>query len=182
VLPTRRTLLGIFLGVFGLSGQWLGVERAVAASARRDRPPHSLAHDEIEDLVAFTEILVKGHPLSVVERDLVVDHVRQRQSDHDVAVYRTTVSALQRIGGARFSRLRREQRSALTRRYRLASSWAATGEDMSALRDDIRIVRTVAAPDLIRGYYRSSAGWAVVGYSTFPGRCGDLRRYTRPER
>ena len=37
----------------------------------------------------------------------------------------------------------------------------------------MRIVRTRAVPDLIGGYYGSPAGWAVVGYQSFPGRCGD---------
>jgi hypothetical protein len=35
--------------------------------------------------------------------------------------------------------------------------------------------------DLVGGYYNSPAGWAVVGYAHFPGRCGDLGRYVRPE-
>jgi len=42
-------------------------------------------------------------------------------------------------------------------------------------------VREKAVPDLINGYWRSPAGWAAVGYGVFPGRCGDLTRYTRPE-
>src|SRR2546422_1875618 len=32
-----------------------------------------------------------------------------------------------------------------------------------------------ALPIFLAGYYGSPAGWAVVGYATFPGRCGDLR-------
>jgi len=45
----------------------------------------------------------------------------------------------------------------------------------------MRAIRTRAVPDLIGGYYGSPAGWAVVGYTTFPGRCEDLTRYVRAE-
>jgi hypothetical protein len=43
------------------------------------------------------------------------------------------------------------------------------------------VVRTRVIPDLIEGYWGSPAGWAAVGYEAFPGRCGDLTRYTRSE-
>ena len=46
--------------------------------------------------------------------------------------------------------------------------------------DDASLVRTRVVPNLIAGYYASPAGWAVVGYDVFPGRCGDLARYTGP--
>jgi hypothetical protein len=42
-------------------------------------------------------------------------------------------------------------------------------------------IERILVPDLIRGYYESAAGWALVGYSTFPGQCGDLASYTRAE-
>ena len=55
------------------------------------------------------------------------------------------------------------------------------GEPSGARADDANTIRTQAAPDLIGAYYASASGWEVVGYSTFPGRCGDLSRYTAPE-
>ncbi len=63
----------------------------------------------------------------------------------------------------------------------LAASGVRPGEDLGRFPDEMRSLRTRAVPDLIGGYYASPAGWAAVGYDTFPGRCGELTRYTRPE-
>jgi hypothetical protein len=72
-------------------------------------------------------------------------------------------------------------RATLVIRYHLGSSDVQPGEPLGPLPEQARAVRTQAVPDLIGGYYRSPAGWAVVEYRTFPGRCGDLARYTGPE-
>ena len=42
-------------------------------------------------------------------------------------------------------------------------------------------IRSRVIPDLIEGYWSSPAGWAAVGYTTFPGLCGSLARYTRSD-
>src|SRR2546421_591140 len=72
------------------------------------------------------------------------------------------------------------ERSALVTRFRLGSAATLPDEDLGPFPDDASLVRTRVVPDLIAGYYASPAGWAVVGYDVFPGRCGDLARYTGP--
>ncbi len=88
---------------------------------------------------------------------------------------------LDRLAGTRFSGLALDRRRALLSRHRLTSATVLPGEPLGPYPDDARAVRTRAVPDLIGGYYASPVGWAAVGYATFPGRCGDLARYTRPE-
>ena len=42
--------------------------------------------------------------------------------------------------------------------------------------------RHLVMKDLLVGFYRSAAGWAVVGYTNYPGVPGDPREYTTPPR
>jgi hypothetical protein len=92
-----------------------------------------------------------------------------------------TVRTLERIAGRPFARLAIDERLELVSSHRLASSRVRSGEDPGEFSADLRALRTRVVPDLIKGYYGSPAGWAVVSYQTFPGRCGDLTRYTRAE-
>ena len=147
--------------------------------------PGTLSSPELEDLLAFAEMLVEGRPVSPPERAYLVDHIETRVkqgSGYYLDLYRTTVGLLGRLAGARFSSLDVAQRIVLMTRHRLTSSDVRPGEQLGAWPEEAREVRTRAAPDLIGGYYGSPAGWAVVGYDAFPGRCGDLSRYTSPER
>jgi len=127
---------------------------------------------------------VEGRPLSPDERRHLVDHIERRAQQgggYYFDLYRTTVGLLQRLGGARFSSLGAAQRIELMARHRLTSSNVRPKEHLARWPDDTRAVRTRAVPDLVGGYYGSPVGWAVVGYDAFPGRCGDLARYTRAE-
>ena len=65
-------------------------------------------------------------------------------------------------------------------RHRLAASDVGPDEELGAFPEQARDVRGRAVPDLIGGDYSSPVGWAVVGYDSFPGKCGDLTRYTGP--
>ena len=189
---TRRSLiLGVTLalGLDRLSvAGWLGGRaRAVAAVLDQAQPgpaPTTLSRAEIEDLLAFAEVLVEGRPLSPAERGHLVEHIEGRAkqgSGYYLSLYRTTVGLLDRLTGARFSSLDVAQRVTLMTRYRLTSSDVRPRENLGAFPEEMREVRTRAVPDLIGGYYGSPAGWAAVGYGAFPGRCGDLARYTGPE-
>ena len=91
------------------------------------------------------------------------------------------VSTLQRLAGRRFASLEIRERAELIGRHRLTASHVWPGEDLGPFPEEMRALRMRIVKDLIGGYYGSSAGWAVVGYQTFPGRCGDLTRYTRAE-
>jgi hypothetical protein len=153
----------------------LGAEAVPAAAG--------LSRSELDDLIAFAELLVEGRTLSPVERGHLVLNVEERvarEQDY-LALYRTTVGLLERLTGRRFSTLDTRERIELVTRHRLISTDVRPGEDLGPFHDDMRLVRTRALRDLIADYYSSPAGWAVVGYDSFPGTCGDLARYTRPE-
>ncbi len=146
--------------------------------------PAPLAGLELGDLIAFAEVLLEGRTFSARERAALVDYIEERARDgsgYYTGLYRTTVGLLNRLAGGRFSRLDVAKRAALLMRYHLVSSDVRPGEPLGPLPEQARAVRTQTIPDLIGGYYRSAAGWAVVEYNTFPGRCGDLARYTGPE-
>lgn len=154
----------------------------------RDEPAPSapaapLSAADVEDLVAFAGILVEGGTLAPDDRRHVVEHVqdRARRQPAYQALYRTTVELLERLGGRRFASLAEAERLELVTRHRLMSPDVRPGESLGPFAEEVRVVRTRAGRDLIGGYYNSPAGWAAVGYTHFPGRCGDLGRYTRPE-
>jgi hypothetical protein len=142
-----------------------------------------LSEPELEDLVAFAEVLVEGRALSPVEGDSlarsITEHI-ERDQDH-LGLCRTTVSLLRRMAGRRFSSLTMTERIELMTRHRLNAPDAPPEDDRDPFADAARAVRTRVRRALIADYYRSPAGWAAIGYDVFPGRCGDLERYTRPE-
>jgi hypothetical protein len=175
---TRRSLLGWLFGLLGLD------------AAGVLRPPPGITADtarltgaELEDLVAFAEVVVEGRALASAERQALVEHIEDRVARRSGALelYRTAVRTLERVGGRRMAGLEVPERLALVGRHRLAVALVRPSEDLGPLADDVRALRTRVVPDLIGGYYNSAAGWAAVGYATFPGRCGDLTRYSRPE-
>ena len=189
---TRRSLIGGFSLALGLDrpslARWLGGRaRAVGATLGQAQPaaaPTTLSGAELEDLLAFAELLVEGRPLSPAERAPLVEHIEERAkqgSGYYLELYRTTVGLLDRVAGGGFSGLEVAQRIALMTRHRLTSSDVRPRENLGAFPDAVRAVRTRAVPDLIGGYYGSSRGRAVAGYDVFPGRCGSLARYTGPE-
>jgi hypothetical protein len=155
----------------------------VGAEAHAVPPPSRLSASELEDLIAFAELLVEGRVLSQVERDALVENIAERPAREPdyLELYRTTVSLLQRLAGRPFSSLDLTERIELVTRHRLNSPDVRPGDDLGPFADDTHVVRTRVLRDLIGDYYNSPAGWAAVGYDVFPGRCGDLERYTRPE-
>lgn len=186
---TRRTLLqGLVLALGGDQATplaWLGRQarslHAWFATGPAAVAPTALSEADLDDIVAFAEIVVGGGPLPATERGMLVEHLHDRQTQGDqyrVDLFRTTARLLTRLGGSRFATLDAAERAALVTRHRLAVADALPGE---AVGDAVRAVRTRLVPDLIGAYYASAAGWNVVGYRVFPGRCGDLTRYTRPE-
>ena len=157
-----------------------GPRRPSVAAAGFRRPELSSA--EIEDLVAFGEALVEGRALALAERRSLVEHIVRI----DRAAVPGTLRCIgrrstcsDRLAGRRFASLEiRERTVQLIARHGLAGApGRARGRRRGPLSRCPRICASsgrLAAPDLIRGYYGSPAGWAVVGYQSFPGRCGDL--------
>jgi hypothetical protein len=179
----RRALLILGIDLVGLIGcvSRRGAERASPAIRAGPEPASELSRAEIADLIAFGEALVEGRTLDLAERQFLADYIadRMKRNPGYLALYRTTVRTLVRLAGRPFASLEVHERLQLIARYRLVGSPEPGGEDLGPLPAEMHALRMQAVPDLIRGYYASPAGWAVVGYQTFPGRCGDLMRYTR---
>src|SRR5438046_3647000 len=137
----------------------------------------------MQDLLAFAEVLVEGRALTPAERAYLMEHIEDRTRRHPghLSIYRTTLSVLGRLAGGRMAHLGISQRLELVDHHHLAISQVRPGEDLGPFPEEMRTLRTRAVPDLIGGYYGSPAGWAAVGYSSFPGQCGDLTRYVRAE-
>ena len=138
---------------------------------------------EIENLVAFGELVVEGETVPLGQRWFLIEYIddRTKHSAQYLSLYRAAASTLDRLAGRRFTSLEVGERLELIARHGLAGRRVLPGDDLGPLSTEMRTLRARVVPDLIRGYYGSAAGWAVVGYQTFPGRCGDLTRYTRPE-
>lgn len=175
---TRRRLLQRALLILGIAPAWGG---GCAAPRVTSEPAWTgrLSTDEIEDLVAFGEALVEGRALAPAERRHLVDHIEDRtaQNLEFLSLYREAGRILERLAGRRFATLEIRERIELIADHQLAVG-PGRGEPLT---DAMRAFRMRVVPDLVRGYYSSPAGWAAVGYDSFPGRCGDLMRYTRPE-
>jgi hypothetical protein len=146
-------------------------------------PPGALSRREAETIVAFAAVLVEGRELNAQEAGYVVEHVTDRagKTPGYLALYRKTAGLLDRLAGVPFSSLSLEQRIDLMVEHRFTDSDVRIREYLLPWGRDTLAVRALVVPDLILGYYLSPAGWAAVGYEAFPGRCGDLTRYTRAE-
>jgi hypothetical protein len=190
---TRRRLLQVLvLVVVGLlslgllrRGAWLARAVANRFRPRRDAssPTGTLTPGERDTIVAFGEILAAGRRLPPAERRSYEDEIdlQTRGRPGQLALYRMTAGLLDRLAHTSFSALDLPDRAALVVRHGLSAYRVRTREYLLPYRRQELAVRALAVPDLIVGYYRCAAGWAVVGYQAFPGRCGDARRYTRAE-
>ena len=145
--------------------------------------PGVLSEREMRTIVAFTAVLVEGRELAVPEAGYVVEHVTDRAGTTPgyLSLYRKTAGLLDRLAGAPFESLPLKQRASLMVRHRLTDSDVRIREYLLPWGREALAVRVLAVPDLIGGYYLSPAGWAAVGYEAFPGRCGNLTRYTSAE-
>ena len=172
---TRRGLIRRLLLV--LAVPWRAgrreVEAAQPAAPAGELHAAPLTLAELDDLAAFGEVVVGPGPLLPIEREFLIYHLK---------AYRLTVSLLKQLAGAPFASLDPARRQAIVARHRLDSPLASPDEDLGPFPEAARTVRTQVAGDLIGGYYGSPAGWAVVGFDGFPGRCSDLTRYTGPVR
>lgn len=190
---TRRRLLellGLVVGAIAAAlavwRPWSLVRRLAGVLEPRldtSSPTGTLSPRELATVVAFGEILVNGASLPPLERGYLVEHVedRTRRVPGFLGLYRMTAEVLDRLGGAPFAALAPEERARLMTEHRLTVAEVGTLELLAPFARGRVTMRWFAVPDLMIGYYTSPGGWAVVGYETFPGRCGDLTRYTRPE-
>ena len=192
-LVTRRRLLALLsalvLAVAAMLVRWRHpplwelARRHLAPRLDETSPTGTLTPDERQTVVAFGEILVRGKALSPIEREYLIEHLddRTRGGPGYLELYRAAAALLDRIAGQPFATLDAGRRAALMVSHRLVDYDIRTREYLWPFRRQELALRTLVVPDLIEGYYRSAAGWAVVGYATFPGRCGDMLRYAGPE-
>jgi len=177
------------------AGVWVIVDRArrlapglipagwfLPASVRAEEPAStapSLSASELDTLVAFGEVIVDGRRLTQDARTALVAAIAEtlRRSSDEVERYRGAARLFDRLAVGRLGALDLTDRAALIARHRLDARIIAD----ESISEEARFVRTDLARELIVAYWQSAAGWAAVGYQTFPGRCGDLTRYTRRE-
>ncbi len=172
-MTRRRFLQALLLGLLSRGG-------AVAQQPAST----SLSSLETENLLAFAEVIVEGRTLSSIERGYLADHLEdavQRVAGL-LGQYRLAARLLDALAGKRFASLTFSERNRLVEVFRLdARNVLPPGADPVRSQAEARLVRARVVPNLIAGYWASPAGWSAVGYATFPGRCGDLTRYTRSE-
>ncbi len=178
----RRTAAGVGLLVGGarrLAHSLFAAGWLTPASSRASEPGR-LSEAELDTLVAFGEVIVEGRVLSADARAMLAEALADRVDGFPdrVSLYRGAAQLLDRLAGGGLTSLNLVDRVALVARHRLDVRAVA---DQPAVSDDARFIRTSLGPELIVAYWGSAAGWAAVGYDTFPGRCGDLVRYMRPE-
>ena len=190
---TRRLLLqGLLLSLWGgvaeavprLTGRLRAGWRGCARAANEPAPEApTLSPSELATLLAFGEVLVEGRTMSASERRYLAEHIQDNAKHiaEQRVQYTRAVRLLDRLARKPFSSLEIADRIQLLGRHRLDARTGPTGDDPEPLGGELRMIRARVVPDLIEGYWGSPAGWAAVGYGTFPGRCGNLTRYTRSE-
>lgn len=143
----------------------------------------SLSPAEIETLIAYTEVLCDVVDLSEETRQTLRSHIDERtQNDPGyLSLFRMAAKFVDQLGGGKFSNLSREARTSALERRGLMSCRVHRRECFSPFGRTERTIRALAATDLVSAYYRTAGGWAVAGYSSPQGRCGDLARYTQAE-
>jgi hypothetical protein len=184
-LVLQRLLLSLWSVVTAAACRLTGGPRPTGErdEAGQSAVPTLLSAAEMDTLLAFGEVIVEGRTLSPAERDGLAERIEEstRRNPDQLSSYRTAAATLDRLAGARFAQLELRDRTELVARHRLDVRVVSPEEGSGALGVEVRAVRTRTVLDLIDAYWSSPAGWAAVGYAAFPGRCGDLTRYTRPE-
>jgi hypothetical protein len=185
-----RSLVSFLLAVLALASfsrpkQWV-YNFANRFRPRLDplSPRGTLSKHEIDALVAFGETLIGEKPFSEAEKEYLRGHIdyQTKNTPGFFSAYRLTANLLQDMtSSGEFVKLAVRERIDLLKRHDLLSYDVQAREYLSPFHRQELTTRTLIIPDLIGGYYASPAGWAVVRYDTFPGRCGDLSLYTRPE-
>jgi hypothetical protein len=151
-----------------------------------------LSDDEMRTVVALGETLAA--PQSVPPTDFFRDYVNTvTRSQHGfLKEYQRVPTLLNAAStklfgqGARlnFADLHASRRDNVLKKLLWqypGHDWIVSKVEKLAASSDALALRVYVMEPLIEHYYRSSYGWAVVGYESFPGRPPlDPRAYTRP--
>ena len=193
----RRKFLAIAAGVVAvgiaslstLTSGLRGFRAALSAIVNPRLDPRSpvglLTTEEMNTLIALSDVLVPAiTPAS--HDDLVRDHVNSRTSATPgyLREYRNAVKLLEGRRSNRFAALPIGEREEIV--GALLWKYGARDRKMHRLEQVFvskarRAFRTFVAKDLIEALYGSPVGWAIVGYSHYPGvPAADPRDYCRP--
>ncbi len=185
-LALQRLFLGLWSLVTSAACRLTGGPRPTTGerdATGQSATPASLSAAELDTLLAFGAVIVEGRVLSPAERDGLAEQIEEstRRNPDQLSSYRMAAATLDQLAGARFAQLELRARAELVARHRLDVRIVSPDENPGVFGAEVLAIRTRTVPDLIDVYWSSPAGWAAVGYAAFPGRCGDLGRYTRPE-
>lgn len=193
MIAGRRGFLGAALAIAGAGVAALGLRRSgLLGGLRRgasDRlrptldassPPGPLAPDALATLLAFTEVVVAGAPLSADGREAVraalAEQAETRPGFRALCV--SSAAWLDALAGGRFAEVSSAARTALVAEHRLGEHPAGRLELLWKPRAALAL-RDLLVPALLTAYWDSPAGWREVGYARPFGVCGDGREYTR---
>jgi Gluconate 2-dehydrogenase subunit 3 len=160
----------------------------------RNSPRGSLRDDEFRNIAAFGEVLIPADDTPGVDEAWVRDYVDRQTTARAgwLEEYRSAASLLDRLAseaGQRepFSTLPFSVRDSIVRQsfpgngtfaqwvFQLSICTTPGRQKMRAW--------TLVARDLIDGFYGSPGGWAVIGYTNYPGTAAqDPRGYTQAVR
>ena len=160
---------------------WLTLEHHLAPRLDRSSPPGRLSRDEMDTVLAYAEVLLGDAALSPRGRADLEQHIGDR-CEHEPgyrAIYRLAVSVLDEAASGPFTARSPEERRRIVHRRGLHRYDVRARDWLWSFDRRGLAVRALAGRDLVTGYFLSPAGWAVVGYDAFPGRCRDLADYTR---
>jgi hypothetical protein len=142
----------------------------------------ALSAPEMDTLLAYAEVISDTTEFSDETQQYLRNHINDRTQKEAgyLSLFRMTATFLNHLAGE-FSKLSRLDRISTLEKRGLMSCRVHRRECFSPFGRKERTIRALAATDLISAYYRSAAGWAVVGYAYPRGHCAGLTRYTRPE-
>jgi hypothetical protein len=143
--------------------------------------PGLLTSEQLATLRALTEPIVGGAPLGDEAwepvRVFLVGAARSQGGYRTLCV--RACCLLDRLVQGRFATLSLLERTATVAAARLAVRPVPAAERLLFGRRVEHEIRELLVPDLIRAYFDSPAGWAMVGYEAALGECRDPWAYTR---
>jgi hypothetical protein len=199
---TRRRFVKILLAgsflavpVVGALRLWLGspvllLRRVMAVELDRSAPVGLLEPNEMATITRLAGVLVPADTTPGASSGWAHEHVNRTTSTRPgyLKEYRAAVRLLDESAVALtpssspFHLLSAAVADELlTKTFgwrRTASTWRGRMERLTASGRRRERCWEFVIHDLLQGFYRTSSGWAVVGYDSYPGVPGDPRAYT----
>jgi hypothetical protein len=167
------------------------ITRLTSPRLDRGSPVGVLSQQEMRTIIALSETLMPRIEGSEVYNGLIKDRVNYRTNNVRgyLKEYRNAVKLLEEtskkvIGGKKFSELNLSERDrvvgSILWRYSSEEALKRRLERIFIFRRKIAFRDFVVRDILVTLFQKSSVGWAIVGYSHYPGvPAADPRDYTR---